>query len=63
MRNLDETDLEILELLTEDARRPYKEIAEQVGLTPPAVSDRTSRLEDQGIIQGLRSTSTGRNSG
>ncbi|MWV40429.1 AsnC family transcriptional regulator [Natrialba sp. INN-245] len=53
MRTLDETDLEILELLTEDARRPYKEIAEQVGLTPPAVSDRISRLEDQGIIQGF----------
>ncbi|MDQ2051581.1 AsnC family transcriptional regulator [Natronolimnohabitans sp. A-GB9] len=53
MRDLDDTDLEILELLTEDARRPYKEIAEQVGLTPPAVSDRIARLEDQGIIQGF----------
>ncbi|MEY7851238.1 winged helix-turn-helix transcriptional regulator [Natrarchaeobius sp. A-rgal3] len=53
MRDLDETDLEILELLTENARRPYKEIADNVGLTPPAVSDRISRLEEQGIIQGF----------
>ncbi|WP_306052607.1 AsnC family transcriptional regulator [Natronococcus wangiae] len=53
MRDLDETDLEILELLAADARRPYKEIAEHVGLTPPAVSDRISRLEEQEIIQGF----------
>ncbi|WP_049921386.1 winged helix-turn-helix transcriptional regulator [Halopiger djelfimassiliensis] len=53
MRELDDTDLEILELLTADARRPYKEIADHVGLTPPAVSDRISRLEEQGIIQGF----------
>ncbi|TYL39066.1 ArsR family transcriptional regulator [Natronococcus pandeyae] len=53
MRELDETDLEILELLAADARRPYREIADHVGLTPPAVSDRISRLEDQGIIQGF----------
>lgn len=53
MRDLDETDLEILELLAADARRPYSEIADHVGLTPPAVSDRISRLEEQGIIQGF----------
>ncbi|ELY53457.1 AsnC family transcriptional regulator [Natronococcus amylolyticus DSM 10524] len=53
MRELDETDLEILELLATDARRPYKEIADRVDLTPPAVSDRIARLESQGIIQGF----------
>ncbi|WP_440770386.1 winged helix-turn-helix transcriptional regulator [Natronorubrum sp. DTA28] len=53
MRELDDTDLEILDLLLENARRPYKEIAEQVDLTPPAVSDRISRLEEQGIVQGF----------
>ncbi|AFZ71344.1 AsnC family transcriptional regulator [Natronobacterium gregoryi] len=53
MRDLDETDLEILELLTEDARRPYSEIGDHVDLTPPAVSDRISRLEEQGIIRGF----------
>ncbi|WP_440763963.1 winged helix-turn-helix transcriptional regulator [Natronorubrum sp. DTA7] len=53
MRELDDTDLEILDLLLENARRPYKEIAERVDLTPPAVSDRISRLEEQGIVQGF----------
>lgn len=53
MRDLDDTDLEILQLLTEDARRPYSEIADHVDLTPPAVSDRVARLESQGIIRGF----------
>lgn len=48
---LDETDLEILQLLTEDARRPYSEIGERVDLSPPAVSDRVSKLADHGIIR------------
>lgn len=51
MRDLDETDLEILRLLLEDARRPYREIAENVGLSPPAVSDRIDRLEEHGIVR------------
>lgn len=51
MRDLDETDLEILRLLSENARRPYNEIADHVGLTPPAISDRISRLEEQGVIR------------
>lgn len=51
MHDLDETDLEILRLLVEDARRPYREIAEAVGLSAPAVSDRVSRLREQGVIR------------
>jgi DNA-binding Lrp family transcriptional regulator len=48
---LDETDLRILQLLTEDARRPYSEIADRVDLSAPAVSDRVRKLEDHGIIR------------
>ena len=33
MRDLDETDMEILSLLTEDARRPFSEIGEAVILS------------------------------
>lgn len=51
MRDLDETDLEILELLMSDARRPWSEIAEQVDLSAPAVSDRVRRLQEVGIIR------------
>jgi len=50
MRDLDDTDMEILQLLLADARRPYSEIAETVGLSAPAVSDRVARLEEAGII-------------
>lgn len=51
MREPDETDLEIIELLMSDARRPWREIAEIVDLSPPAVSDRVTRLQEMGIIR------------
>jgi len=50
MHDLDETDLEILSMLTEDARRPFSEIGEAVDLSGPAVSDRVTRLQEAGII-------------
>lgn len=50
MRDLDETDLEILQLLMSNARRPYSDIADAVGLSAPAVSDRVARLQEMGII-------------
>lgn len=53
MRELDETDLEILSLLAENARRPYSEIGEEVGLSGPAVSDRVTRLQEAGIIRNF----------
>ncbi|WP_254766153.1 AsnC family transcriptional regulator [Salinilacihabitans rarus] len=51
MRELDETDMEILTLLGEDARRPFSDIADAVDLSGPAVSDRVRRLEEAGIIR------------
>lgn len=51
MRELDETDLEILKLLAEDARRPFTAIGEAVGLSGPAVSDRIERLKEAGVIE------------
>ncbi|MFB6211307.1 MAG: AsnC family transcriptional regulator [Halobacteriales archaeon] len=51
MRELDETDLTILRLLVEDGRRPYREIADEVGLSPPSVSDRIDRLREDGVIR------------
>lgn len=51
MRDLDDVDVEILGLLVEDGRRPYREIADEVGLSAPAVSDRVSRLREQGVIR------------
>jgi len=53
MRDLDETDLEILSLLAENARRPFSEIGDRVGLSGPAVSDRVTRLGESGVIRGF----------
>jgi DNA-binding Lrp family transcriptional regulator len=53
MASLDETDLEILELLLADARRPWSDIAAAVDLSPPAVADRVERLRDAGVIRGF----------
>lgn len=50
MRELDEIDLDILELLLSNARRPYSDIADVVGLSAPAVSDRVARLQEIGLI-------------
>lgn len=51
MRDLDDTDREILRLLLADARRPYADIADHVGLSAPAVSDRVDRLRELGVIE------------
>lgn len=50
-RDLDDTDLTILALLAADARRSFRDIASEVDLSPPAVSDRVDRLREQGIIR------------
>ena len=50
---LDETDFEILSLLAADARRPYSDIGETVGLSGPAVSQRVTRLQESGVIDGF----------
>ncbi|MFC5366467.1 AsnC family transcriptional regulator [Salinirubrum litoreum] len=50
MRDLDDTDRQILRLLLEDGRRPFSGIAEEVDLSPPAVSDRVDRLQSLGVI-------------
>lgn len=53
MRDLDETDMQILSMLAQDARRPFSEIGEAVGLSGPAVSDRVTRLQEAGVINGF----------
>jgi Lrp/AsnC family transcriptional regulator, leucine-responsive regulatory protein len=49
---LDATDLEIVELLREDARRTLAEVGERVSLSAPAVKRRVDRLERDGVIVG-----------
>ena len=49
---MDDIDKQILTLLEQNARMSVKEIAAQISLTPPAVSQRIRRLERDGIIEG-----------
>ena len=51
-RDLDATDHEIIELLSEDARRPLADIAKRVHLSSPAVKRRLDRLERLEVIIG-----------
>ena len=48
---IDETDIEILTILQENARTPNAEIARRVGMAPSAIYDRIRKLEERGVIQ------------
>ncbi|HEX2061753.1 MAG TPA: Lrp/AsnC family transcriptional regulator [Thermoanaerobaculia bacterium] len=49
---LDELDLRIVDLLLKDGRTPAAQIAEQIGLSRPAVADRLDKLERLGVVRG-----------
>jgi Lrp/AsnC family leucine-responsive transcriptional regulator len=49
---LDALDLRILKSLTTDARITMAELARQVGLSAPSVTERVRRLEEAGVIRG-----------
>lgn len=51
MRQLDDTDREILRLLAADGRRPYSDIGNEVGLSGPAISSRVEQLQRLGVIE------------
>jgi len=49
---IDDTDKHILNLLMENARISYADIAKAVGMKSPSVIERIKRLENLGIIKG-----------
>jgi len=49
---IDEKDRQILNLLMDNARISYADIAKAVGMKSPSVIDRIKRLEQIGIIKG-----------
>jgi DNA-binding Lrp family transcriptional regulator len=51
MKNLDEKDKTILEMLIEDSRRPYHEIADAVGCSESTVRKRVVKLQEEGVIE------------
>jgi len=51
MKNLDEKDKRILEMLIEDSRRPYREIADEIGLSESTVRKRVIKLQEDNVIE------------
>jgi len=49
---LDEIDRKLLFLLCEDPRVSQRQLAREVGMSPPAVGERIARLERQQLIRG-----------
>lgn len=49
---LDDTGIRILQLLVDDARMPYAEIARTVHLSTPAVIERIEKMQAAGIVKG-----------
>ncbi len=53
MRNqLDETDLKILDIITKNARTPFKDVAQECGISRAAVHQRVNRMIEMGVIVG-----------
>jgi len=47
----DKTDLKILEILTQDAKKPYTEVAKKAFVSPGTVQVRMNKMEEAGIIE------------
>lgn len=57
---MDEIDSQILEILKKDARKPYTEVAEQIGASEGTVRNRVQKLRGDGVIRRFTvSTSVG----
>lgn len=51
---VDDIDLAILRLLSNNARLSQRQMAREIGMSPASVGDRLSRLERTGVIRGYR---------
>jgi Lrp/AsnC family transcriptional regulator, leucine-responsive regulatory protein len=49
---LDSIDWRILEALQTDARKSLTALGKRIGLSQPSISERASKLEDAGVIEG-----------
>ncbi len=49
---MDSKDMKILKILMENGRKPYTEIAKEIGTSEASVRKRVKKMEDEGIIRG-----------
>ena len=52
MEKIDELDRKILKIITQSARIPFKDVAEQCGVSRAAVHQRVQKMLDNGVITG-----------
>ena len=52
--SLDQTDLKLIALMTDNARTSLADLGRAVGMSSPSVSERIKRMEDAGVITGYR---------
>lgn len=52
MEKIDELDRKILRIITQNARIPFKDVAEQCGVSRAAVHQRVQKMFDTGVIVG-----------
>lgn len=50
--SLDDIDLKILDIITQNARIPFKDVATEVGISRAAVHQRVNRMIDMEVITG-----------
>ncbi len=54
--DLDDTDRRILEILQEDARTPFSEIARRIDMSSATVHDRVNRMREEDVITGYHAS-------
>lgn len=52
MEKIDELDRRILKIITQNARIPFKDVADQCGVSRAAIHQRVQRMYDLGVITG-----------
>ena len=52
MEKIDELDRKILQVITHNARTPFKDVAEECGVSRAAVHQRVQKMFDNGVILG-----------
>ncbi len=51
-KHIDNLDRKILNIISQNARRPFKEVAEECGVSRAAIHQRVQRLVEMGVITG-----------
>ena len=52
LQELDALDVNILQLLSANARKPYLEVARETGVSGAAIHQRVAKLQQTGVIKG-----------